>query len=228
MTENLLNPFFYSFTYLVASGRLLGRWQDSCGALAEGDGLPVSSLHPSLCSSVRLSVSVIRYLLSGSLLKCNFSAVRLFEKYEVGLIVRFSIRLLSCSRLLARKLRFGLPRQELTEWDTIAGDGDCGDTLKRGAQAVLSALQDDRSGASSASSGSSRALRLGDLRHLLRDLSTMSVAAPSILEIASRSVARGLPAPIRKMLQLLRQTLCREAVVVPCKSCDVTEPTMGV
>lgn len=31
-------------------------------------------------------------------------------------------------------------RQELTEWDSVCGDGDCGTTFKRGAEGILSAL----------------------------------------------------------------------------------------
>lgn len=48
--------------------------------------------------------------------------------------------------------------QELTNWDCIAGDGDCGTTFKRGAEALIADLEAGR-------------LPQGDLRMLLRALS---------------------------------------------------------
>lgn len=48
--------------------------------------------------------------------------------------------------------------QELTRWDTIAGDGDCGTTFRRGAEALIADLDAGR-------------LPKGDLRALLRGLS---------------------------------------------------------
>ena len=48
--------------------------------------------------------------------------------------------------------------QELTRWDCIAGDGDCGATFKRGAEALLADLDGTR-------------LPREDLRALLRALS---------------------------------------------------------
>ena len=49
-------------------------------------------------------------------------------------------------------------KQELTEWDCIAGDGDCGATFKRGAEAIIAALDANR-------------LPKDDLRSLLRAVS---------------------------------------------------------
>ena len=49
-------------------------------------------------------------------------------------------------------------KQELTKWDCIAGDGDCGTTFKRGAEALITDLEAGR-------------LPEGDLRMLLRALS---------------------------------------------------------
>lgn len=46
----------------------------------------------------------------------------------------------------------------MTEWDCIAGDGDCGTTFKRGAEALMADLEAGR-------------LPEGDLRMLLRALS---------------------------------------------------------
>lgn len=48
--------------------------------------------------------------------------------------------------------------QELTKWDCLAGDGDCGTTFKRGAEALIAALD-------------ASTLPKGDLRTLLRALS---------------------------------------------------------
>lgn len=55
-------------------------------------------------------------------------------------------------------LRVCTTYQELTKWDCIAGDGDCGTTFKRGAEALLADLDDGR-------------LPKEDLRVLLRALS---------------------------------------------------------
>lgn len=48
--------------------------------------------------------------------------------------------------------------QELTKWDSIAGDGDCGTTFKRGAEALIAVLDAGH-------------LPKADLRALLRALS---------------------------------------------------------
>lgn len=80
----------------------------------------------------------------------------------------------------------GSTNQELTEWDKIAGDGDCGTTFSRGAQALVAALDAD-------------GLPKEDLRALLRALSDrwLSLVLPMLSVLCCRCCVLALTDVVR-------------------------------
>lgn len=91
--------------------------------------------------------------------------------------------------LFAELLKSGVERvlkeeAKITEYDTIAGDGDCGETLANGANAILKALND-------------KAIRLGDGVHAIVDIAeiiedSMGGTSGGLYSIFLNALAQGV------------------------------------